>query len=48
MLDRFEGSNFLKEEDLNQYPYRLNVKKGYTFGNICLFEGEIIIRKDQK
>jgi hypothetical protein len=40
-----ESSEQFREEDYKAY-YCLNVKKGYTIGGICLFEGEIISRKD--
>lgn len=45
LLCRGEGSDVFREEDYKQSPC-LNVKKGYTIGGICLFEGEIVLREN--
>jgi hypothetical protein len=43
-LKRGESGEQLREKDYEHLTC-LNVKKGYTIGGICLFEGELIIRK---
>jgi hypothetical protein len=44
LMSRSEGSDQFREQDYKDFTC-INVKKAYTIGSICLFEGEIVVKK---